>query len=289
VVFARLTRRLERNRGHLLCATRVDRLADECLDRFHDDVEAVIEDLLTHAKQPIEHLEAWITVRLTPATVDAHRRSRGRRGALQRPRLPGWLDEALAHDPWLTTLAVEILVWVGVTATAGTQTWPLEAWAQRRGQRTGDWTGSDPALVGGEVERVLAVMRTRPEWYESYVERPLGAKQAPVASAPADEIVPLVLAEPHAHLDAELLRLAAEAVHAIDHRVSRGEQAEAVVIEVIRTVFGRPLAEGLSRAPHTAADPLGGVTGALADMATVHRITETVLAIIAGRRRNGPA
>ena len=287
IVFHRLTRRLELNRGHLACASGVDRLTDDCLDRFHDDVEAVIEDLLTHARQPIAQLGAWITVRLTAATVDGHRRLRGRRGALQRPRLPRWVADGLDGDAWLTALATEILVWVGVSATAGAETWPLEAWAQRRGLRTGDWTGSDPAVVRREVDRVLAVMRRRPAWYESYVERPLGAKQAPVASAPVDEAAPLALADPQEEIDAELIALAAEAVHAIDRRIGRGEQAEQVVIDVIRTVFGRTLPGTLGRAPHATADPLGGVTGALADAATVDRIVTTVLAIIGHPAQRG--
>jgi hypothetical protein len=39
-------------------------------------------------------------------------------------------------------------------------------------------------LAGHEVEVVLTAMRRRPEWYESYVERPLGREQAPVAALP---------------------------------------------------------------------------------------------------------
>ncbi|MEV6599743.1 hypothetical protein AB0M36_23215 [Actinoplanes sp. NPDC051346] len=227
IVFFRLTRRAEQSRGHTACAVGVDRLADECLDRFHDDVEAVVEDLLAHADRPVLQLEAWVSGRLTAATVDAHRRLRGRRGALQRPRLPGWIAAGLGHDPWLVVLATEILVWVGVSATAGSGTWPLEAWAQQRGVRTGDWPASEPRTVAREVETVLAVMRRRPDWYESYVERPLGAKRAPVAAAPVGDEAggsarPLVLAGPHDRIDAELLRLAAEAVRAIDTRVTRG-------------------------------------------------------------------
>lgn len=289
IVYQRVTRRFEQVRGHHACAAGVSHLADECLDRFHDDVESVVEDLLAHARTPIHNLEAWIASRLTAATVDGHRRLRGRRGALQRPRLPGWVADGLGHDPWLTGLAVEILVWVGVSSTAGTEVWPLEAWAQERGLRTGDWAASEPAVVAREVEIVLSVMRRRPGWYESYVERPLGAKQAPVASAPIGEATgevarPLTLTDPAAHVEAELLRLASEAVKAIDARLATGEQAERIVVDVIRAVFGGAFTATLDRAPHSGADPLGGVSGALANVSTVNRIVATVMQIIGERR-----
>ena len=295
IVFSRLTRRFEQQRGHTACAAGVDHLADECLDRFHDDVEAVVQDVLAHARHPVHHLEGWIAGRLNAATVDWHRRLRGLRGALQRPRLPGWIADGLAHDPWLTALATEILVWVGVTSTAGTEVWPLEAWAQQRGIRTGDWAHSEPSVVAREVEVVLAVMRRRPDWYASYVERPLGAKHAPVAAAPVGDAAggevaaPLALGDPHGPIDAELLRLAAEAVRAIDTRVTRGEQAEAIVVEVLRATFGGPFTGTLDRAPHDLADPVGGLSGALADAGTVDRIVTTVLKIIGDDRdQDGP-
>lgn len=290
IVFSRLTRRFEQQRGHPACAAGVDHLADECLDRFHDDVEAVVQDLLAHARRPVHHLEGWIAGRLNAATVDWHRRLRGLRGALQRPRLPGWVADGLAHDPWLTALAVEILIWVGVSSTAGTEVWPLEAWAQQRGIRTGDWAHSEPSVVAHEVEVVLGVMRKRPDWYASYVERPLGAKHAPVAAAPVGDAPggevapPLALGDPHGPVDAELLRLAAEAVRAIDSRVTHGEQAEAIVVEVLRATFGGPFTGTLDRAPHDLADPVGGLSGALADAETVDRIVTTVLTIIGDDR-----
>jgi hypothetical protein len=279
IVFARLTRRVEQRRNHPVCAISVDHLADDCLDRFHDDVQAVVDDLLAHARRPVHDLEGWVAGRLTAATVDAHRRRRGERGALQRPRLPGWLAAELGHERWLLELATQMLVWVGVTNTAGSEVWPLESWAQQRAAHTGDWAGSDPAAVAREVETVVAAMRSRPDWYESYVERPLGRKQAPVAALPpADK--PLALADPDERVEAELRRLAADAVGAIDRRLGKGEQTRIVVAEVIRAVFGRTLAAGLSNAPHSGADPLGGVTGALADPARLSRIVATVRTII---------
>jgi hypothetical protein len=285
IVFARLTRRFEQMRGHLACAAGVGNLADECLDRFHDDVEAVVEDLLAHARQPIQNLEAWVSARLGAATVNAHRRRRGLRGALQRPRLPGWLADELGQDPWLTTLATHVLVWVGVADTAGTEVWPLESWAQERARSVGDWTGSDRAAVAREVGVVLRAMRTRPGWYQSFVERPLGAKQAPVAPTAADAYgepaTPLVLGEPDEEVDTELVRLAGHAVRLINRRVGQGEEAKATVAEVIRNVFGGLLTPTLDRAPHAAADPLSGVTGALNDRGRLDRIVTTVLSIIA--------
>jgi hypothetical protein len=288
IVFSRLTRRLEQRRGHLSCAAGVDRLADDCLDRFHDDVEAVVDDVLTHARQPVLNLEAWIAGRLNAATVDGHRRRRGLLGALQRPRLPGWLADELGQDRWLMALATQMLVWVGVRGTAGSEVWPLESWAQERGAYTGDWQGSDPGVVSREIEAVLAAMRRRPEWYESYVERPLGRKQAPVATLPvadgtAQAAAPLALGDPYARVESELQRLAADAVGAIDRRLGRGQETQAIVVEVIRRVFGGTFTGTLDRAPHDVADPLGGVTGALADPATVNRIVATVRDIIGER------
>jgi hypothetical protein len=284
IVFAQLTRRIEQRRGHRGCAAGVDHLADECLDRFHDDVESVVDDVLAHSRRPVLDLEAWIASRLNAATVDGHRRRRGVRGALQRPRLPVWLAGELGHDRWLVTLATRMLVWVGVSGTAGTGIWPLEAWAHERAARTGDWA-SDPRVVGHEVEVVLTAMRRRPEWYESYVERPLGRKQAPVAALPVDDgtdraVAPLDLAGPDAKVETEMHRLAAAAVGAIGERVGKGQETRAIVVEVIRAVFGGTFTGTLDRAPHDGADPRGGVTGALDDQATVNRIVETVRAII---------
>ena len=283
LVYSRITRRFEQLRGHPSCASGVPHLTDECLDRFHDDVEAVVDDLLAHARQPVRQLEAWISRRLIAATVDGHRRRRGARGALQRPRLPGWVAAGLGHDRWLSTLAVEILTWVGVSVTAGAEVWPLEVWAQHRASMTGDWAGSTPAVAARDVETVLSVMRRRREWYEAYVERPLGAKQPPVARAPLDAggtVTPLALNDASERAETELLRLAADAVQAIGARLSTGEEATAIVADVLRTVFGGAVATTLDQAPYTASDPLGDVAGTLTDAATLNRIVATALSII---------
>ncbi|GAB2604647.1 hypothetical protein Aab01nite_78370 [Paractinoplanes abujensis] len=284
IVFMRITRRFERQRGHAHCAAGVENLADECLDRFHDDVEAVVDDLLAHADRPIRQLEAWVATRVGAATVNAHRRRRGERGALQRPRLPGWLADGLCRDRWLTTLAVDILVWVGVSGTAGSELWPLESWAQERAACTGDWPGSDPATVRREIDQVLTVMRSRPEWFASFVERPLGAKQPPVMAMTLDPygepVAPLGLGDPDDRVESELRRLAADAVRDIGDRIGRGEPAEAAVAEVVRTVFGGVFTGTLDRAPHGGGDPLGGVTGALSDRQRLNAIVSAALTIL---------
>jgi hypothetical protein len=286
VVFLRLTRRLEVDRGHRVCATSVRRLEPDCLDRFEDDVEAVLENLLRNAKVPIANLEGWITHRLTAATVDAHRRRRGERGALQRPRLPGWLADALGHDAWLTDLAIEMLNWVGIAVTAGTGIWPLGAWAERRARVTGDYGRADTE-VARDVEGVLAAMRGNPGWYLRYIERPLGHKQAPILPAPRTdqdatrELSPLPLVHRQEVDDARLLALAETAVEAIGARLAGGEELRPVVVDVIGTVFGVGTgAEDLDRPPATGPRDDERVTLLLADPAVVERIVTTVLDLL---------
>lgn len=284
VVFHRLTRMNEQRRGHWTCAIAVNRLADACLDRFYDDVEAVVEDLLAHATMKIHNAEGWISGRLRAVTIDAHRRRRGARGALQRPRLPGWLAAALGNDPWLTVLAIEILVWVGVPGTAGGLLWPLDSWAQRRIAVTGDVAGSDVRVVQRDVDRVLAAMRTKERWYADYVERPLGAKTPPPApslvdrDATAVEPPALVLTEPHERADRRMSELAALALTAI----RQAEPCDDQTIErILRNVFGRLDAAGeMAAAPHTADSvPLAALVD---DGAELRRIVAAVRAVLAG-------
>lgn len=285
IVFNRITRVYERQRGHDACAAGVDRLADACLDRFYDDVEAVVDDLLTHSNAKILNVEGWITSRLRAVTVDAHRRRRGARGALQRPRLPRWLGQELAGDPWLERLAVEILVWVGVPTAAGLQVWPLDSWAERRALLTGDHFGSDTRTVQREVERVLAAMRCRPGWYVRHVERPLGMKTPPLAPSQADaepvaEPPALVLTEPDDVTDARLADLASVALVAIEQQLADDPRDEAAVGRIIATVFGRLDTSGaFAQLP----DQLGDRSvGALVDdPGELHRIVEVVREIVA--------
>jgi hypothetical protein len=279
VVFNGLTQGLERRRGHLACATSVRHLADDCLDRFEDDVEAVVRDVVRSARQPIGNLEAWIASRLTAATVDGYRRRRGDLGALQRPRPPKWLVAALGDDPWLVHLSVQMLLWVGQPATAGTELWPVESWTAERAERTGDWSAGR-VLVRRDIERVLTAMRGRPDWYAAYVERPLGRKEAPVsraALAATDEPM-LALVDPAELDDAYMRALAYEAVVAIRGRIARGAPAERAVTDVIQLVFGDDVT--IERAPH-GRDAGGERVGRLLrDADERARIVSAVLSIV---------
>jgi hypothetical protein len=265
-------------------------LADACLDRFYDDLEAVVADLL-RAAVSIDNLEGWVTSRLVPATVDAHRRRRGAKGALQRPRLPHWLAAGLGHDKWLGDLAIEILVWVGVPITAGTAIWPLECWAERRTAATGDIYGSTVGAVGREVEHVLSVMRTKPRWYEAHVERPLGTKNPPVAPAPIDgdslhlTLPALALNQPHEAYDAALAEMAAIALEAIASSLAGnpGLDLERVVGTVVARVFGTvELAAEIAEPPHGVFGPHERVPALVANPAEITRITRVVNDILVG-------
>jgi hypothetical protein len=277
LVFERLTKRLELRRGHTLCAQGLDRIAPECLDRFHDDVEAVVDDALRWASGPINNLEGWISTRLVAATVNGHRRRRGERGALQRPRIPAWLKKSLDADPWLCELSVGILTWVGVPVTAGAQLWPLDSWAAHRAGFTGDWAGSDVATVEREIKQVLSAMQSRPVWYANHVERPLGRKQPPVVcAAQAEALAPLALV-PDCDLDeARLVALAELALEAMKVRLARGEDQTVAVTAVIHALFGADTSS-TGRTPN-GEDRLATL---LADPAEVDRIVGAVLTIIA--------
>ncbi|NUP49806.1 MAG: hypothetical protein HOW97_21215 [Catenulispora sp.] len=284
IVYERLTRDIERRRGHRGCAVSFQKMLPECLDGFHDAVGAIVEYVLVHADRPIRNLPAWIATRITPATIDAHRRQRGRRGALQRPRLPAWLGRALDSDPWLGELALRILVWVGVPTTAGTGLWPLEDWAGRRAAATGDWTGSDPHRVQRDVDTVLAAMRKRPRWYADYVERPLGGKQTPVVAHPAGPAVeptPLRLVSSAEEDDLRLTALAEAALAEIRQRLATGEPARAVVESVVRTVFAAEDPDSYARPPHEHVAAGERVLALICDAAEIDRIVTEVLAIIA--------
>ncbi|WP_405095123.1 hypothetical protein [Micromonospora sp. NBC_01412] len=286
IVFHRVTRPVERRRGHWACATAVQMLADDCLDRHHDDVEAVVTDLITNARVPIIDVERWVAARLTAATVDGHRRRRGRRGALQRPRVPGWLAAELGEDPWLTDLAVQILTWVGVATTAGTQLWPLDSWAQRRESVTGDLTGSDGPTVSREVDQVLAAMRRRPRWYADYVERPLGSKRPPVLAAAGDGVAaprPLLPVGPQDRAEAQLADLASAAVAAISRGLRSGADPVATVVGVLGTVFGAGTGTGseeIDRTPDGAPRPDEWVSALLDDADAVRGVVDEVLRVI---------
>ncbi|MBB1158057.1 MULTISPECIES: hypothetical protein [Amycolatopsis] len=241
VLFRNLTRKLEAKRGHYRCAAGVRRLDDPCLDRFHNDMDAVIDDIFANARVPIASLEGWIRSRLGHATVDGYRRRRSERGALQRPRVPCWLAAELGRDPVLLALAVDILDFVGTDAAVGPGIWPVEQWAE---YRVG--CGADPATARQEVARdiaaVLSAMRVRPRWYADYVERPLGRKQppsVPLQRVSAENGEDLFLVDPSGGQEPPdaLTELAAVAVAAITSRIAAGETPEEVVLDVVASVF----------------------------------------------------
>lgn len=284
LVFLRVTRPIERKRGHYRCAAGLEQLASDCLDRLHDDLDAVLDDLFIRADLPIGNLEGWLTMRLPRATVDGYRRRRGARGALQKPRVPVWLAAELGHDAWLVALAKAILDWVGTDATAGGSLWPLTAWAERRSTLTGDHTSGETA-VAKDVETVLAAMRRRVWWYEKYVEGPFGRKPAPVwfpaqSWIGADaEPTSLALVEPHERDDALLRELAAVAIELISCRFDRGEEATEVVPDVLGTVFGDAAIS--DDRPPEAGPEHGQVAALITDPARLERIIATVIDMFA--------
>ncbi len=292
LVYQRVTRAAERARGHHRCASAVQRLAPECLDRFHDDVEAVVDDLFAHADLPIANLEGWLTMRMPKAVIEGYRKRRGRRGAPQRPRIPIWLATGLHDDPWLVELAKVVLDWAGVDATAGASLWPLTRWAELRLRRTGD-VAADEATVAAEVEVVLTAMRRRRAWYEKNVERPLGRKQAPVWFAtPADagyaEPDPLHLVEPYERDDALLSELAGRAIDAMTEQIGRGRRVEDVVTEVLGTVFGAvPDSYELDRLPGADPPGPGHVVALIGDPDRLERVIAAVVGILRGRSGGG--
>ena len=284
IVFDVVTRRVELHvRGHKRCSRGITFLDGACLDAYYDDVEALIDYLLA-ATTPIEDLEGWLAHWAPKAVVDGHRRRRGERGALQRPRMTRILAAGLGDDEWLRELAVKILVWVGVPAGAGADLWPLERWAQMRAERTGDHDGSTVTRVAAEVEHVLAVMRRRPQWYDYYVERPLGRKAAPVAPPPGDGLTdprPLVTVTHEERADARISGLATAAVEAIQAGLAHDGNPKAVVSEVLGRLFlGGTGAEELDQVAPAGADQWLSVL--LADPAAIDGIVERVLRSVGG-------
>ncbi|HZO65125.1 MAG TPA: hypothetical protein VFB74_08985 [Kribbellaceae bacterium] len=285
----KLTQQRERARGHLRCAVSPDHMEPECHDRLQDNVAVVREDLLRHGTVRILNPEGWLRSRYNAVTVDAHRRERGERGALQRPRMPQWLGRRLAGE-WPHQLALEIMTWVGVPHSAGPNLWPLSAWADLRDRVTGV-TGSSEADVAADVRMVLAVMRTNESWYEQYIENPFGHKQPRVMPAQRHtaedggrEPRHLVPVQRDETVDALLRGLAAVAVEAIASRITAGEDVTETVISVLNTVFtGRTGAYELGDVPGIDTDPAEPLEVLLGDPATVQRIVKTVIEIIRQR------
>lgn len=280
VVFSQLTRRLETRRGHRDCASGVGGLRPACLDRFHDDMDAVLADLFRHATVPIHNLEGWVSRRLIRATVDAYRRRRGSRGALQRPRIPRWLARELRHDERLLALALAMLEWVGVEATAGSEDWPVQTWAAQRVAEVGDFDAACRAVTQ-DIATVSTAMRTNVRWYSDYIERPMGRKEFPVAHW--QEMQPIeALGTSTAH-DARMAEAAALAVSVITASVERGgADLTATVVSVIGDLFGSgTAAELLDRVPGDDSEDHGLIAARLADPRTRDRIIAVVLDLLA--------
>jgi hypothetical protein len=276
----------ERVRGHSDCAGSPERMRPECHDQFLDNVETMLEDLLRHAHIPVANAEGWLRSRFNAVTVDANRRRRGRAGALQRPRMPQWLDRLLTTE-WHRTLALEIMNWVGVPQSAGLSLWPLNAWAALRDQVTGT-TGSSDAEVMADINIVLRAMRTNAPWFSSYIERPIGHKQTGVVPAQRtgaenSEREPdhLDLVSADEHTDALLRRLAAVAVNDIADALAAGGDVNAAVVTALTEVFvvGSG-ADGLAELPGAGTDHAELVERLLANEENVRRIAKTVIEIL---------
>lgn len=289
LVFQRVTRPVELKRGHYRCASGLPRLADSCLDRFHDDLDAVLDSLFSYARVPVVNLDGWLSMQIPRAVVDGYRRRRGQRGAQQRPRVAAWLEAALGHDPWLALLARAILDWVGTDATAGGSVWPLAAWAELRAAVTGDHA-SNEAAAGRDVETVLAAMRQRAAWYEKNIDLPLGRKPAPLwfpaatEAGPPAEPEPFVPVPPSEQDEALLQQLATAAIELITSRIDSGEDPAEVVPGVLGTVFGPvPASHSLNRPPGAPDSDSEQVITLISDPVRLAEVTTMIIKLMADR------
>lgn len=281
IVFTRVTRSVEMQRGHRGCMSSVHALAPECLDCFEDDVAAVVDYVLRFADAPIANLAGWIASRVHQACVDGHRRRRGLRGALQRPRLPDFVATGLGGDPWLCFLALAVLTWVGLPMTAGCGLWPLEEWGRHREARVPGADAADGAAVERDIETVLTAMRVRSGWYERYVEGPLGRKQPPVYSTTDAAPPALRIVETHEFDDAMLVRLAGLALDTARTRLAAGQPPREAVAAAINGAFGGACAAwGADRPPHQDPLPADRIAALLRDPAEVDRLVDAVLDIV---------
>jgi hypothetical protein len=245
LLWQRHTRPLELQKQHWLCAKSPAHLSPACADGFGQDLEAVVHALLRY-QPPIENLEGWLTRRMANAIKDGHRNRRGEIGAQKRVRVPGWLAARLAEDPWRVELARLILEWVGVTATAGAEEWPLDRWAQLRDQ----WHGARPGTTGSavvhrEINALLEEMQAgNARWYDTYINVPLGRKWIPLATRPPHaEPTPFLLFDENERADSELRATAELALQLITTRLGAGDDPRRAVLESVTEVFGRsPLA-----------------------------------------------
>jgi hypothetical protein len=283
VVFQRITFRVEQRRRHSDCVAGVRHMRPECLDRFHEAVEAVAVDTLRKAEVPILRLDAWMASTAVNATINDYRIRRGKVGAQQKPRVPQWLCRALGDDPWLVDLALAILTWVGIPDTAGPAVWPVGSWTERRAAVTGKGETAGPAVVWREIEQVLTAMRHREDWYAHYVEGPIGHKPVPVAPAvrmPDGELLeppPLELVSADERQDSVVLDLAERCLDAIRIGLAQpGRDPASVVRHAIHRAF---CAERLDLTGDAGQD----VDELLSDQAAAEWIIDAVLEIVGGR------
>ncbi|SDT81153.1 hypothetical protein [Actinoplanes derwentensis] len=86
IVYDVITRRVARNRGHNACGHGPHQMEDTCLDGFQDDLETVIDHLMS-ATAPISDLEGWLARSAQKTAVDGHRRRQGAPAGEPRPLL----------------------------------------------------------------------------------------------------------------------------------------------------------------------------------------------------------
>lgn len=279
IVFRKITKMVELNRGHIGCARSVTMLEEDCLDRFHDDVAAVLDLVRRRATCRIDDLEGWVAGAARSATIDGHRRRRGELGALQRPRLPEWLRDLLNHDAWRVSLALRVLEWVGVRDTPSSGVWPLSRWCEQRARITGDWDGSTPDVVLAEVDHVLAMMRTEERWYSDYVERPIGRKRAP--NARGADSCPLPLSTSYDIEDSRLHAKAYATMQEINARTRSGQNPRDAALDTLRKHFCAESASAMiTRAPHDAAEAQDWLTTRLSNADTAWKLALDVTAVV---------
>ncbi|WP_245571108.1 hypothetical protein [Catelliglobosispora koreensis] len=167
-----------------------------------------------------------------------------------------------------------MLVWVGVPTSASDGIWPVDVWLERR--RLSSISGSDDygrRALEADIDLVTRAMRSRPQWYANYVERPLGLKQPLVF----DELQPEhPVTSDTAVDDAGLVKLAALALEAIRTRIAGGTPVEQAVEEVIRVVFGSEE----SRAGHTDTISISDPIRALLEPEAIERIVTVVKQLV---------
>ncbi len=286
LVWERHTRPLEARKGHRRCMTGVRQLEPDCADGFTDDLESVVTALLAYSR-PISSLEGWITSRMANAIKDGHRVRRAREmGAQQRVRVPTRLAMRLGNDPWLVALADRVLQWVGVRHTAGAGLWPLDTWAEDRAAIAGRAEGGPGGeTVADDLAAVLTAMKEcDAAWYEKYVERPLGRKWAPVATAnwlgedgaTAGEAAYLDLAPGHERDDARLAEAASACLELIRGGLADGGAPRQVVADALTASF---VTEDSVSDEFADADPGDVVMAVLADAAALDRLVGEVLDI----------